>query len=428
MKMLNSRWMKALVITVVVIVCLIGGGYLYLQHLIGKVESTLTGCSLESSNFRNIVDFDYDSGWIVVKAKVNGSEREFDFIFDSGAQTVFSDSLFSELGIDDYKRIGIKTDTAAHAFKNEIVSLESLELGGVKFGNIGAIVVESSEYDMLNCVSPYGIIGYNILQTCCFQIDYKKRQILITDRVDSVANMSDIEWIGYTTSGQETPIFPAIIDDNINVDLFFDTGYRGTVSLSSETLYENIGNQYPDRIAKYTARPTIDLSGGKDIESYQKMLFKTSISVFGSDTIEDIVVSVADIPETDYTGLIGSKFLENFIITLDYRNKRVGFLPNGIMTGDDRKTTFGLSYAPVNNRIIVSAVYKDSEAESRGILAGDEVISINGTSISNLDSNVFCDFFRGEFSFVTEEDSVLALETMRDGESIRYTLTRYEIF
>ena len=365
MKMLKSKWMKALMITVVVIVFLAGGGYLYLQHLISEVENTLTGCNLESSDFRSIVSFDYDSGWIVVKAKVNGSEREFDFIFDTGAQTVFSDSLFRQLGIDDYDRVKIETDTAAHAFRNEIVSLESLELGGVKFGNIGGMVVESSEYDMLNCVSPYGIIGYNVLQTCIFQIDYKKKQILITDRIDSVESASDIKWVGYTTSGQETPIIPAVINDSINVDLFFDTGFKGTVSLSSGTLYNSFSSQYPDRIAKYTARPTITLAGGKDVDSYQKMLFKTSTFVFGPNVTGDIIVSVADTPEGNYTGLIGSKFLEDFIVTLDYRNKRVGFLPNGEINRHDRKTTFGLSYAPVDNRLIVSAVYKGSEAESR---------------------------------------------------------------
>ena len=59
---------------------------------------------------------------------------------------------------------------------------------------------------------------------------------------------------------------------------------------------------------------------------------------------------------------------------------------------------------------------------------GDEVVTINGTSISNLDSDVFCELFTGEFNFVTEKDSVLALETRRDGEIIKCALTRYEIF
>ena len=66
------------------------------------------------------------SGWIIVKVKIEGSDKEYDFIFDAGAQTVFSDFLINDLGINNYKKFNIKTDTAEHAFRNEIISLNGL--------------------------------------------------------------------------------------------------------------------------------------------------------------------------------------------------------------------------------------------------------------------------------------------------------------
>ncbi|MFH1687961.1 MAG: aspartyl protease family protein [bacterium] len=428
MRLFKKRWVRVLVITVALVAGLTGAGYLYLQHMIARVMSTLTGCRLESENFRKVVGFDYDSGWIVVKARVNGSEQVFDFILDTGAQTVFSDSLFRQLGIDDYDKVSVETDTAKHAFKNEIVAIESLELGEVKFSDVGALVVEGSEYDMLNCISPYGIIGYNVLQTCCFQIDYQNEQLLITDRPDSLQQVDDIEWLGYTTSGQETPVIPATINDTINVSLTFDTGYRGFMSLSSGALYEAIGSQYPSRIAKFAAKPTLTITNNRDVEPYQKLLFKTTTLTIGSNETKDMVVSVGNIRGGDQGGLIGSKYFEDYIITLDYANKRVGFLPNPGGEERERESTFGLSYAPLGGKVTVSALYEGSEAERLGIRVGDEVLSINGTTVSSLDSEDLCKIFRGESDLVTKTDSVLALSTIGNGEVIRCVLERYELF
>ena len=428
MKLANKKWLKVLIITVIVIILITGGGYMFLQYKIAQIKGAISGCKLETENFKNVIDFEYVSDWIIVKVKIEGSDKEYDFIFDSGAQTVFSDSLINEIASSNYKKFRVQTDTAKHAFRNEIISLNGLELGKVRFRNIGAMIVDNSEYEMLNCISPYGIIGYNILQNCCWQIDYEKKQIIITDQIDSLTDLNNIQWVKYTCISQETPIIPAVINDSIQVKLFFDTGYSGTINLSSTNLYKAISEQYPDQTAKFSVKPTIVIAGGRDVDSYKKMLFKTSTFSTGPLLTKGQIISIEDVQEKKYSGLIGNKYFENFIITLDYKNKRVGFLSAENLEINDTKNTYGLSYTPLDDKIFVNTVYDGSEAEKMGIKVGEEIFSINGTKISELPSETFCKIYRNEYDLINNEDSLLVIEIEKEGKVTRHELRKYRIF
>jgi len=427
MKIFKKKWFKVCIIIVIVITLLTTGGYLFIQYKISQIKDTITGCKLETENFKSVIDFEYVSNWIIIKVKIEGSDKEYDFIFDSGAQTVFSDSLIKEIESINYKKFSVKTDTAEHAFKNEIISLNGLEIGNVKFKNIGAMIVNNSEYGMLNCISPYGIIGYNILQNCCWQIDYDKKQIIFTDQIDKLTNLNKTQWVKYTCISQETPIIPAVINDSIQVNLFFDTGFSGTINLSSTNLYKTLSDQYPNQSAKYLAKPTIVISGGKDINSYQKMLFKTTEFSIASVLTKGLIISIEDVPEKKYSGLIGNKYFENFIITLDYENKRVGFLSSENIERDDTKTTFGFNYSPYKNKIIITSVYENSEAEKMGICVGDEIFSINGIIISELSTEVFCKIYRKEYDLINDENEAIVVAIEKGNGLRKYEINKYII-
>lgn len=425
---IKSKWLRFLIIIGIVITIIVGGGYLFLQYKIAQIKGAITGCEIENKNFTSVIDFEYVSNWIVVKVKVDGSDEEYDFIFDSGAQTVFSDSLIKEIENTNYKKFSVHTDTAKHAFRSEIISLNGLELGHVKFKDIGALIVDNSEYEMLNCISPYGIIGYNILQNCCWQIDYEKKQIIITDQIESLPNLDKIRWIKYTTISQETPIISAIINDSIQVNLFFDTGYSGAINLSSTNLYKTVSKQYPNQTVKYTVKPAIVISGGRNVNSYQKMLFRTSTFSIGPIVTKDQIISIEDVQEMKYSGLIGNKYFENYIITLDYLNNRVGFLPMENPKPYIIKSSFGLGFTPYEGKLLVTSLYAGSKAEQIGIRVGDEIFSINGIIISELQNETFCKIYRSEYELINDSDSIVTFEILKNENTLKYELEKYQLF
>ena len=125
--------------------------------------------------------------------------------------------------------------------------------------------------------------------------------------------------------------------------------------------------------------------------------------------------------------LIGSRYFKNYIITLDYQNKRVGFLPNKI-SDQKPKTTFGFNFTPLYDKLFVNTVLLGSDAEKQGIHVGDEIVSVNGALISDLPVVSFCRMYRGEFRLIPVGDESVAIEILRDGEIFRFELFRYDIF
>lgn len=427
MNKVKKKWLKALLITAIIAAALTAGGWLFLQYLKSELKAKLAGCTLESANFTTVLDFEYVNHWIVVKVKLDGSDKEYPFLFDTGAQTVILDSLLKEIRKEGITAItsGSKKDTIKHAFKSEIVTLKGLHLGDVRFRNIGAITAKNPEWGMLNCITPYGIIGYNVIQTCCFQIDYIKKQIIITDRVDDLGNFQQISWVPYkSVANMETPLIPAMINDNIKVDLFFDTGKSGGITLTSSKLFRTIEEKYPDRTAKFIYSPSIRVRG-EEQKPVNSMVFKASIFKLGNSISENVKILVDDVPEREFSGSAGNRYFEKFIITLDYKNKRIGFIPNASVKGDDF-TTFGLSYIPDRNSLLVSSVYPNAEPARQGIIPGDEIVSVNGVNISELPSDVFCKIYRDEFKLINSEDSILVLEIRKKSAILKYRFKKFQ--
>ena len=176
------------------------GGYFY---LVNRLKSALTGCDLITKDFVETIDFDYVDNWIVIKVKISGSDKEYPFFFDTGATTVISDSLLKDLNKNNYKLFSSSSNKdTSNAFYNKLYIMNELSIGDVKFKNIGSMNFDNERWEMLNCVSAYGIIGCNLLKSCCFQIDYVNKKITITDNLELLPNYDEIKWIEYRTDKQ----------------------------------------------------------------------------------------------------------------------------------------------------------------------------------------------------------------------------------
>jgi len=428
MKRRQKFWMKVTIIIAVVAAMMIGGRYLLIKYLKSELQAKLTGCTISSSGFQTTIDFEYINNWIVVKVKLDGSDKEYPFLFDTGAQTVILDSLLKEIRNHGVASItsGTKKESAKHAFRNEIITLKGLTIGDVRFTDIGAITAKSSEWGMLNCITAYGVIGYNVIQTCCFQIDYVKKKIILTDHVDYLSNFNKIDWVGYKPAmNMETPLIPAVINGDIKVDLFFDTGKSGGVSLLSSKLYKNVIEKFPDKSAKFIYSPSIRIRG-EDKKQRNSALLKTETFKIGKSISHHLIISLEDIQEREFSGSVGNRYFENFIITLDYANKRVGFISNPYTPCEDL-LSYGFTCTPDGKSIFITSVYLDSEPAKKGILPGDEVISINGVRIADLQEEMFCKMYRDEFNLISEEDSILFMELRKNGEIRKFEFKKYKI-
>jgi hypothetical protein len=426
MKPKTKKWLTAIASVVIGLSVLIGGGYFY---LVNKLTKALTGCELRSTNFTQTLQFDYVSKWIVVNVKIEGSDREYPFIFDTGAQTVVSDLLLSELNPKSFKVFSTFNDKdTTNAFYNRLIVLNGLSIGDVHFGSIGCVEMQGEKWDMLNCISAYGIIGYNIIKTCSFQIDYPSRAMTLTDKLTDLPNYSSIEWVNYRTEGQETPIISANINDSINVELFFDTGMSGDISINSPELYHKLsGFSQNEKVVKSQSIPNLYIRGETE-NVYKSLTLKPDrLSFFSSNHTSEILVRVNDLPFRKFDGTIGNGYLENYNITLDYRNKRVGYVPNNEIVETDL-STFGFSSFLRENRLFVGSVNEGSEAQNVGLCPGNEILKYNDLIIADLPANLYCKIYRKEFLLSSPADSTVFLQVMGKDGFASVKLFRYTPF
>jgi PDZ domain-containing protein len=369
------------------------------------------------------------NNWIIVYTQIGKNDKLYPFIFDTGAQTVLLDSLVDEVGNDAYSVVSSskREKDTKHAFNNDLLTVNKLQLGDVTFSNTGVITAQKSRWGMLNCITPYGIIGYNVIQTCTYQINYSTKQITMTDDVEKLPNYHEIQWIKYKpSSNQESPIVKANLSDSIEVNLLFDTGMSGGISILSHNYFNYYNSENENKVISCLSKPSIKIRGENedDIRS-----LKTKISNFslGKNNTKDLVITIKDTPEREFTGFVGNKYLENYIITLDYANKRIGFIPNKLKV-DNNNQTYGISYIPNKNKMLVSSVYEGYEPANSGIHPGDEIYSINGKVISDLDHNVFCEIYRKEFRFQQPGDSVLNIQILKNGTIQSYSFQKETMF
>ena len=125
-------------------------------------------------------------------------------------------------------------------------------------------------------------------------------------------------------------------------------------------------------------------------------------------------------------GVIGNKFLENFIVTIDWKENNVYLLPIKKYQPIGNQLSYGINYGFNNEKLIVGGIWKNSVAEKQGIKIGDQIIAVNGKISTNLSQEEICNFF--DNNLVISDDKILDLTIIRDHQEFNYKLKSYKIF
>jgi len=85
-------------------------------------------------------------------------------------------------------------------------------------------------------------------------------------------------------------------------------------------------------------------------------------------------------------GLLGGSFLRNFLVTIDYPNGQLHLQPYATPPIPDEFRRVGITIGldVSRNHFVVSSVYPNSDAAAKGIKVNDEVVSIDGTSLTTV--------------------------------------------
>ena len=381
--------------------------------------------SLVSKEFMTVSKFEYKEEHIFVKIKIQNKDIQSDFIFDTGAGTTISPELSHKLKL---RKVILKGDVDnKDALQKSFPMIDSLVISNIKFVKIGAVEVEPSKITDTKCNSFEGIIGANIMKKCIWQINYETQELTSTNKLDNLNNIIGaikIPFLPAPITG--SPILSVTLNDSLTMNWILDTGFNGFITFSIED-NEIFLKKIPENNIVCSYSFGYNSIYGKDTVNNISYLLNTKLNIGGYD-FSSVPLTFGKYKNisSKKNGVIGNKFLENFIVTIDWKENNVYLLPIKKYQPIGNQLSYGINYGFNNEKLIVGGIWKNSVAEKQGIKIGDQIIAVNGKISTNLSQEEICNFF--DNNLVISDDKILDLTIIRDHQEFNYKLKSYKIF
>ena len=309
---------------------------------------------------------------IYVEASINGN-APLPFVFDTGATDILQASAAKSLGIAVEGALpgsgaGDKMEDFGFA-KVKSVSLGGLTLPDQLFGT-----ETSPAWVQIEGVDSSGLLGYEFVKRAVLSIDYAQHTMTFTkmEAFHPPANAAAIPF----TFQSHIPMVTGTLD-GFTGEFMIDTGARSALTVMHPFA---AANQLVDKYHA-TRSATIGYGVGGPV---QALLARAGRLNLGSVTIEapvtEILTDKAGVAAYARTaGNIGGDILKRFTVTLDYANHTMWLQPNQLAGEREVFDRSGLWIARAKDGgIDVVDVSPGSAGAAAGLVAGDEILSVNG--------------------------------------------------
>ncbi|WP_445430603.1 aspartyl protease family protein [Chryseobacterium indoltheticum] len=356
----------------------------------------------ELQNSVEKINLTYTNELPFVKVNING--KIYQFLFDSGAPTVISTSIYSELNLKKKHRSKV-TDSKKNKQEQIFTVIPEMKIDQITFKNIGAIVMDLKGIEF-ECLKIDGIIGANQMAKLFWRINYSENLLEATKDLTNFSKEGYETVFSFDPKPQKTPVIKAqILDEKIN--LTFDTGFTGTFRISN-TEYDPT-NTTVKSIETYGTASVGAFGAGKQESSYY---FKPEKVLLDEQKFEDEIVS------TGSSSLLGNEFLKKFRFIMDWKNNKIYL--NKIKNYPAKLESFGFGYRFIDQKAKVVLLFSGNDVPLK---IGDEILSINNVSLENLDKDSVCKYLQNR---IERDQNSIDVKVKRDGKVLDFTITKKE--
>lgn len=316
------------------------------------------------------IPFEYIDGKIIINVDIKN--KTHNFIFDTGALTIISSELKGSLNEKKSNVIFEATDANNSKSTMDLFSTNELKVADLKFKNIDFSFADISWMESRACKKISGIFGANMMNNKVWRIDFKLKTIIVSDKVPE----SSVQSISIPFSEENFTHVPKI---NVNIrkhnfDIFFDTGAGSGFTLDSKSYHLVKDNNFLI-FEGLLSQSLSSISKGE--RQFDLMEVEVNNSALGNQIVDT---------SSDSRNLVGTKFMENFLIDLDFINKKIILNTTG---KTPKYNSFGISFAPVENHLVIVNKLKISQLSELNV--GDKIFKVNNIDTSKISLDVFCE-------------------------------------
>lgn len=278
-----------------------------------------TDCNSKSSkNYMACVPFAYKNRIINLKANINGGDKEFDFVLDSGAPTFITDSVLNASSLE------FLNTAEAHDANNNQMQVSSYRISSLNISGKNIKNIEASNSSFVQNMAVLkgrangGLLGANAMKNAIWMINFKNKQIKITDNINLLNITSNAFETKMGTDANGCPVIDVNIGLKHKHTFVIDLAYNGSVLLPAKYFKKSIFN---DSLS-FTKNEKLSTGFASDIKQNSYYFLKKF--EFGTLSTENIKSSSSG---KNTRSLIGNEFLENYIVVLDFIHGKFILIP-----------------------------------------------------------------------------------------------------
>jgi len=368
--------------------------------------------SVTQNNYLTEIPFNYIDGYMFIDILQNN--KSYNFIFDTGAEaTVIDKSIMNEFKFKHSEKSTISGPVVTNQSIQTIV-LKNITISEIEFVNIGAVAVDLKFPKKRFCNKVHGIIGTTLIKKANWQIDYQNKKIRFTNKLSKL-NLTgnehkikmDLNEKGWGTETVE-----------LNID-----GYSSSFNVDTGNGRSKIV-AHPDKFKKLLKKnkgTSVKYGVSKSDTDYRIITKKISI---GGITLENQTLSLEN--EVGNRQLLGNRFLENYLVTIDWKNHFL-YLNQKRDIIADTLVDFELNFSPnfKTNTIEMLTGLKKFTSKNK-IEKGTILSKINDKNLIGLSDKEFCEFWTTSWDDIIKEDTINVV-LIQNGKNKEYALKRKEL-
>jgi hypothetical protein len=325
------------------------------------------------------ISFDFTYNIPIITVYING--KNYRFLFDTGMPSTISNELLNEHQFKKIDKNGFGIDVNNNRKQNSYYNIDEIKIAGISFNNTEASSNDLKNSFALKCLEIDGVIGNNFIKNAIWEIDYKKQIIRFTNNINLLTIPKNVQVLKFKIDKKRQKYIPKVtvkINGKKDTRIYFDTGsnagfklphFQFSKVLNSKTSIQSFGN------------PTTGLYGAGKHKLYVDS--KVATIELGDITLHNKIVSF-----NEHSRSIGNLFLKNYTVIINYNVQKIYLIKQQDYNWDTTNS-FGVNYSIVNNKAIVTLIYKGTEAEKL-LQLGDEILKINEQLLSELIENDAC--------------------------------------
>lgn len=324
-------------------------------------------------------------GTFLLEARIDGTPAVL--LIDTGAEHTLLDRGFAQrLGLRPVEVADIQRPDSM--VQTEVVLVTDLNIQSAHVNSIKMMTDDLSASSDALGVHIDGVLGDDILRDFVATLDYSAGSVTF----DPISARHHGVRIKLRNIGNR--YFVDLSSDGVSLTFLLDTGTNFSVLSSSG--WSKL-NQTKDALLAIDGIRSSGTSGTSKLVCIHQMRIGPASYQNLAMRVEP-PTSAGILANLDVSGLLGSDFLRRFVVSLDLANQSLYLSPDPNYKADhDRFSTIGIQFAKdPTGFFTVMAVWSPTPASEANFNVGDQILSVNGLSTTEMSQEDLSHQLHGE--------------------------------